>query len=89
MPRGHPRIRTPDNKINQLGERVRLSRDDLRLTQDELCARLADVTGGHWVADRRDIFRIENGKRMVSDLEILALANALDCDPGWLLTGDE
>jgi len=46
---------------NQIGARVKQRRRYLRMTQDALCARLADVTGGGWIADRRDIYRIENG----------------------------
>lgn len=87
MPRGAPRLRTPDNKINQLGGRVREQRAASKLTQDGLCARLAFVTGGAWNADEQEIFRIEKGVRIVSDLELLALARALDCDPCWLLLG--
>ena len=89
MPRGAPRLRTSDGKLNQIAPRVKERRTDLKLTQDALCARLADVTNGAWVADRRDIFRIEDGRRSVHDLEILALAEALECTPTWLLVGQE
>lgn len=89
MPRGAPRLRTIDGKLNQIAPRVRERRTALKLTQDALCARLADVTGGEWVADRRDIFRIEDGRRSIHDLEIIALAKALECTPLWLLTGEE
>jgi hypothetical protein len=54
--------------------------------QDELCARIASVTGGEWSPGWQDISRIENGARIVSDLEIIAIAHALECDPCWLLT---
>jgi transcriptional regulator with XRE-family HTH domain len=74
--------------MNQVGGRIRDRRSALKLTQDELCARLADVTDGNWVADRRDIFRIEDARRIVSDLELLALARALECSPAWLLVGE-
>lgn len=74
--------------MNLVGVRVRSSRAKLRLTQDALCARLAEVTNGEWIADRREIFRIEDGARIVSDVEILALAQALDCSPCWLLLGE-
>ncbi len=89
MPRGAPRLRTTDGKMNQIGERVHDRRRDLKVTQDMLCARLADATDGQWVADRRDIFRIEDGRRSVHDLELLALAQALECSACWLLTGEE
>ena len=89
MPRGSPRLRTSDQKKNQIGQRVRHRRARLRITQDALCARLADVTSGGWIPDRKEVFRIEDGQRIVSDLETLALAEALECSPCWLLTGTE
>jgi hypothetical protein len=61
---------------------------ELKLPQDALCARLADVTDGAWVADRRDIFRIEDGRRSVHDVEMVALAKALEVGVGWLLLGE-
>jgi len=89
MPRGAPRLRTSDNRLNQIGIRLRQRRLELDMTQDTLCARLADVTNGGWIADRRDIFRIEQGRRIVSDLEVLALSLAVDCEMCWLLLGSE
>ena len=88
MPRGSPRLRTSEDKKNQVGDRVRQRCTELKLTQDALCGRLADETGGAWVADRRDIYRIENGNRIVSDLEVIALALALKCEVCWLMQGD-
>ena len=88
MPRGFPRLRTSEGGINRIGGRVAERRLALRLGQDELCARLAETTGGAWVADRRDIYRIEKSRRTVTDLELLALGLALDCDVSWLLLGD-
>jgi len=59
------------------------------MEQDELCARLAAVTEGEWAPGWQDISRLENGARMVSDLEVVALAQALDCGACWLLVGNE
>ena len=87
MPRGCLRLRTKENKINQIGQRVRDCRNRLQLTQDALCARIAQATDGQWIPDRREIYRIEDGRRIVSDLEILALAQILECCPCWLLIG--
>ena len=89
MARGAPRLRTPDGKVNQVAPRVRERRAALKLTQDLLCARLAAITDGGWNADRMEIYRIESGDRIVSDLEMLALAQALECAPLWLLLGEE
>ncbi|BDI34130.1 hypothetical protein CCAX7_61810 [Capsulimonas corticalis] len=74
--------------MNQVGSRVEDRRIRLGLAQDELCAKLAQVTGGAWVADRRDIYRIEKARRTVTDLEVLALSLALGCPVVWLLVGE-
>lgn len=87
MPRGGPRLRTEDSKLNQIGSRVRERRLALRLEQDGVCARVAAATEGQWNPAWQDLSRIENGARMVSDLEVLALARALGCDPCWLFLG--
>ena len=89
MARGAPRLRTEDGKVNQVAERVRTRRKQLKLTQDAVCARLALETQGRWNADRMEIYRIEMGTRIVSDLEMLALARALECTPLWLFLGDQ
>ncbi len=89
MPRGAPRLRTIHGRINSVGERTETRALQLKLTQDMLCARLAKVTAGGWIADRRDIYRIIHGQRIVSDLELIALAGALECDACWLLRGDD
>ena len=88
MPRGSPRLRTQDNKVNQIGVRVQLRRQQLRLTQDQLCARLAVQTEAVWSPAWQDVSRIENGARIVSDLELIALAQTLECSACWLLLGD-
>lgn len=87
MPRGSPRVRTQDGKINLVGQRVSIRRSELRIKQDELCARIATHTNGEWNPAWQDISRIENGSRIVSDIEIVILASALECAPAWLLTG--
>src|SRR5579883_3281473 len=87
MARGSPRLRTPDGKLNQIAERVRVRRSHLAMTQDALCARLALTTEGVWNPDRMEIYRIESGIRIVSDLEVMALAQALECNPAWLFLG--
>lgn len=88
MPRGAPRLRTSEGKVNQIGERVRERRQELKLKQDELCARIAAQTEGAWNPAWQDLSRIENGSRIVSDLEVLALAHALKRSACWLLTGE-
>lgn len=88
MPRGAPRLRAASGQKNQIGGRVRQRRVETGLTQDNLNARLAFVTVGAWNPSLQEVLHIENGTRTVTDLEILALAGALECDAGWLLRGD-
>lgn len=75
--------------MNVVGLRVQERRKALTIKQDELCGSLARVTYGKWAPSRLDIYRIETGGRLVSDLEIIALAAALECTTGWLLHGDQ
>ena len=89
MPRGGMRLRTADGKMNDVGPRVRDRRHLLGLEQDELCARIAHHTNGGWNPAWQDMSRIENGFRTVTDLEVVALAKALECSPCWLLTGTQ
>ena len=85
MPRGVPLLRTADNRMNFVGIQVKERRKELKWNQDTLCARIAFVTESIWNPEWRDIVRIEGGTRKVSDLEILALAKALECTAAWLL----
>ena len=87
MPRGAKRVRTPDGKLNQVGERVRERRKALKLTRDALMARLSHFSEGGWLGDVADVYRIERGQRSVHDIELVFLAKALECDPCWLLLG--
>lgn len=80
MPHGAPRLRTADDRQNLAGPRVKARRKQLTLTQDALCARLAHVTGGRWNPTIFDIYRIESSRRIISDLELLALSIALEWD---------
>jgi len=75
--------------MNIVGQRARDRRKVQKLKQDELCGRLAEITLGKWAPSRLDIYRIEHGDRLVSDLELIALAAALDCTTAWLLHGDQ
>jgi transcriptional regulator with XRE-family HTH domain len=68
---------------------VKELRKALKLTQDGLCARIAHVTQGAWNPDKQEVFKIEAGQRLVSDLEVVTLANALECDACYLLIGEE
>ena len=89
MPTGPARLRTPDGKMNGLGERVEFQRRKQRLTQDELCGRIAFHSKGEWNPSRLDIVRVEQGRRLVTDLEVKMLAAALECSACWMLLGDD
>ena len=85
MPQGGPRLRAKDGKLNRVGGRVKKRRQELKMRQLSLLGRLADVTDGLWNPTPQEVLRIENGTRTVTDTEVVALAQALDCDPCWLL----
>jgi transcriptional regulator with XRE-family HTH domain len=78
MPRGLARIRTPSHQHNLCGAQIRARRKEMRLSQSKLCEKLGDVTSGHWNPSIYDLCRVEGGRRIVSDLELLALAIALE-----------
>jgi len=50
---------------------------------------LAWITKSAWNPGNQEVLRIEHGTRIVTDLEVIALAEALECNPCWLLTGTE
>ena len=68
---------------------MRLRRKALKMQQHSLLGRVADVTDGGWNPTPQEVLRIENGTRTVTDTEVVALAQALDCDACWLLVGKD
>lgn len=76
------RLLTLNGKCNACGERVRIARDRLELSQEQLAARVQ--LKGHSLTQKA-ISRIESGARIVPDFEIPLLAAALEVDPLWLL----
>ena len=66
-----------------MGSRIRLARKQAvpKITQGDLCARL-QVLG--LPLERPAISKIETGYREVTDVEIVALAKALDVSVAWL-----
>ena len=71
-----------NGKKNICGERVHEARCKLRLTQNDLAAKLqiAGIT-----IERDSISRIEIGTRFVADYEIRELSKILKVDVAWLL----
>ena len=92
MPHGGERLRTPEGLLNSIGGRVLERRIALGLTRDQLAARIADeTTSGYteqWIASQDEIYKIQAGKRMVSELEVKVLARVLGCSILWLM-GEE
>jgi transcriptional regulator with XRE-family HTH domain len=74
--------------MNVCGARVRERREELALSQNDLCGRIAMVTDAVWNPDRRDIHRIEKGTRKISDAELIALSIALESTVTSLLLGN-
>lgn len=75
-------IGKPYDKCNICGSRVREARERLKLSQDQLAARLQTEGLG---VNQNSVSRIETGKRIVADFELAALAKVLNVDVNWLL----
>lgn len=71
-------------KKNVIGARVKQARKKAKppITQQDLLARL-QVLG--MKIDQSGISKIESGQRPVSDIEVIALAKALNVSITWLL----
>ena len=74
-----------NGRKNICGERVHEARRRLKLSQEQLAARL-QVSGVN--IERDSISRIEIGTRFVADYEIVALSRALEVSPEYLLGFD-
>ena len=62
----------------EIGNRVRLLREELRMSQDELATRLG-------YKSRSSINKIELGQRNLTQSKIKALADALDTTPAYIM----
>lgn len=76
------KLLTMDGKCNICGDRVRVARERLGLSQEALAAKVQ--LEGHSLTQKA-VSRIETGSRVVPDYEIPLLAKALEVDPLWLL----
>lgn len=72
-------------KKNISGERIRLARKKLELSQTELAAQL-QIKGV--ILERDTISRIEIGDRFLADYELKFIAEILKVDVNWLLGSD-
>ena len=71
-----------DGKKNICGARIKQVRKTLRLSQEDLAAKL-QVSGV--VIERNSISRIESGDRFIADYELLVLSQILGVTPAYLL----
>ena len=73
-----------DGKMNLVGGRIRSLREERKLTQSELAARLQLM---NVIVEQKAISRIELGTRLVADYELLAFSRIFNVSLEWLLTG--
>lgn len=71
-----------NNPVNIVGPRVQQARLSARITQTQLAARL-HLRGIK--IDRAGVAKIEGGLRQVSDVELVAIRDALCVSAAWLL----
>ncbi|ELD4017618.1 helix-turn-helix domain-containing protein [Salmonella enterica] len=71
----------PATNPNTIGFRIQLARENLDMSLDDLAA--AVIPG-----DVEVLSEWENSKSEPCASEVIRLANALKCDPMWLLTGE-
>lgn len=62
------------SSFNVTGKNIKKIRKDKKITQEDLCARM-QVMG--YQISRSDISKLENGKRFISDFEVVGFAQAL------------
>ena len=60
--------------FNITGKNIKKIRKNKKITQEDLCARMQIM--GYQIS-RSDISKLENGKRFISDFEIVGFATAL------------
>lgn len=80
------KIHPYQNHINIIGYKIRDLRKEQKLSQEYLCARMQ--TMGYQIC-RSDISKIENGKKFISDFEVLGFAKALKTTISKLYEGLE
>ena len=70
------------NQCNICGQNVRKLREEKKMSQDQLAAKLQTEGLG---VNQNSISRIETGKRIVADYELAALAKVFGVDVNLLL----
>lgn len=67
--------------MNEIGERIRLRRNELDITQTQVYKEVGISSG--------NLSSIESGKVLPSSLALIGLSKVLKCSIDWILTGDE
>lgn len=67
--------------MNEIGERIRLRRKELNITQTQIHKEIGISSG--------NISGIESGKVLPSSLALIGLSKILKCSIDWILTGHE
>lgn len=62
------------NSYNVIGKNIKNIRKNNQLTQENLCARM-QIMG--FQISRSDISKLENGKKIITDFEIIGFSKAL------------
>ena len=75
-----------EGKNNVSGERIRQLRVLARLTQADLAAKMQ--TEGA-IVEQDVISRIESGRRLVTDYELLVLTRIFDTSADWLIGAEK
>ncbi len=73
-------------KRNIVGSRVKIARLKNNMTQQELSAKLKTLAV---YIDRASISKLEQHKRIITDIELVALSQVLNVDINWLLGLDK
>lgn len=63
-----------NNSYNVIGQNIKNIRKASKITQEDLCARMQIM--GYQIS-RSDISKLENGKKMITDFEIIGFIKAL------------
>lgn len=67
-------ILSSDKSLNISGKNIKQIRKDKKITQEDLCARMQVMD---FKISRSDISKLENGKRFITDVEVVGFSKAL------------
>lgn len=73
-------------ECNIAGPRIKMARRENKLTQKELSVKLETLAV---YIDRASISKLEQQKRIVTDIELIALSKILNVSVNWLLGVEE